>query len=326
MKTQTIAIIGLDRMGLSVALAIKKAGLAVSLIGHDADAVVAREAKDRIAAFDKVVWNLANAVQKADIVVLTTAAADVETTLQVIGTELQAHTLVLDFSPLKQKAIDWAGRYLQQGHYVGAMPVLNVEAMVDGRSAIHSAAADLFRNSVFCLMPSAKADPDAVETAVNFGILLGARPFFVNPQEYDKLIQGLETLPRLTAVALWSTLHQAAGWRDMLRFAGLPFALTTLPLQNGRDIAAMVMDDQPATLHWLDRLIVELQKVRQLVHEGEQPVLEAVATELAHDRQRWVGQRQQNEWDERTIPQVRQRSLGEQMLGGFASRKDEDEA
>ena len=157
--------------------------------------------------------------------------------MQVIGSELQAHTLVLDFSGLKRLGLDWAERYLSQGHYVGAMPILAEPYLADGRSAAITATPDLFKNSAFCLMPSPNADPQAVETAVNFGLLLGALPYFIDPDEYDSLVQGSETLPGLVSIAMFSAMQKATGWRDMLRFASLPFALMTLPLQNERDIS-----------------------------------------------------------------------------------------
>lgn len=325
MKTQTITIIGLSRVGASIGLALKNSALDVTVIGHDPDDTKGKIAKETMQAIDQAEWNLVKAARKADILVITAQIADVESILQVIGSELQPHTLVIDLSNLKRLGLDWAKLHLQQGHYVGAVPVLAAPYLTDGRSATETATPDLFKNSAFCLMPSSTADPKAVETAVNFGLLLGALPYFVDPDEYDSLIQGSETLPGLVAVAMFNALQQATGWRDMLRFAGLPFALMTLPLKNERDIPLVALQNKQATLRWLDATMDELKAVRRLIYEENNELLTALTEQLAIEREKWLLSREKNDWDERKSPPIRSRSMGEHLFGGLARRGDEDE-
>lgn len=326
MKTQTITIIGLDRTGASVGLALKKSSLDVTIVGHDTDAAKARLAKEEVLAIDQAEWSLVNAARRADILVITSPVADLESTLQVIGTELQEHTLILDFSGLKRLGLTLAHQHLQKGHYVGAMPILAADYLADGRSTPTAATPDLFRNSAFCLMPSPKAEPQAVETAVNFGLLLGALPYFIDPDEYDSLVQGSDTLPGLVSLAMFNTLQKATGWRDMLRFAGLPFTLMTLPLANERDIPLHARHNRQATLRWVDALLDELKTVRRLIAEENDEVLAALTEQLATEREKWLHDRQKNDWDERRSPPIRPRTMSEHLFGGFARRgEDKDE-
>lgn len=325
MKTQTITIIGLDRMGASIGLALKHSPLDVVVIGHDADATKGKTAKETVLAIDQAEWNLVNAARKADILVITTPVADLESVLQVIGSELQPHTLVLDFSSLKRLGLDWAEQYLHQGHYVGAMPILAAPYLTDGRSDASTATPDLFRNSAFCLMPSPNAEPQAVETAVNFGLLLGALPYFVDPDEYDSLVQGSETMPALVSLAMFNTMQKATGWRDMLRFAGLPFALMTRPLQNEQDISLHALQNREATLRWLDAMMDELKTVRRLIYEENDEVFAAMTEQLATEREKWLNARQKNDWDERRSPPIRPRTMSEHLFGGLARRGEGDD-
>ena len=325
MKTQTITIIGLDRVGASIGLALKNSSLDVTVIGHDSDAAKGKIAKETVQAIDKAEWNLVNAAHKADILVITTPTAELESILQVIGSEIQPHTLVLDFSNLKRLGLDLVAQHLRQGHYVGAVPVLAAPFLTDGRSETITATADLFKNSAFCLMPSPNADPQAVETAVNFGLLLGALPYFVNPDEYDSLVQGSETLPSLVAAAMFNTLQQATGWRDMLRFAGLPFALMTLPLQNDREIPLVALQNKQATLRWLDAMMEEMKTVRRLVDEENGELLAAFTMQLASEREKWLIARQKNDWDERKSPPIRPRTMSQHLFGGLARQDETDE-
>lgn len=326
MKTQTITIIGLDRIGASIGLALKKSSLAVTLVGHDTDVAKGKLAKDVVQAIDQAEWNLVSAARRADILVITSPVADLASILQIIGTELQEHTLVLDFSGLKRLGLTLAEQHLRQGHYVGAVPILAADHLADGRSDPTAATPDLFRNSAFCLMPSSKAEPQAVETAVNFGLLLGALPYFIDPDEYDSLVQGTDTLPGLVSLAMFHSLQKATGWRDMLRFAGLPFTLMTLPLVNERDIPLHALNNPQATLRWLDALLDELKTIRRLVAEENEELLSAYAEQLATEREKWLQARQKNDWDERRSPPIRPRTMSEHLFGGLARRgEDKDE-
>ena len=325
MKTQTITIIGLDRLGASIGLALKNSSLEAMVVGHDADPAKAKTAKEMVLAIDQVEWNLLNAVRKADILVITSQLADLERVLAAIGSELQPHTLVLDFSSMKRLGLDLAERHLHQGHYVGAVPVLAAPYLADGRSSPNAATPDLFKNSAFCLMPSPNADPQAVETAVNFGLLLGALPYFIDPDEYDSLVQGSETLPALVSLAMFNTVQKATGWRDMLRFAGLPFTLATVALENERDISLHALQNREATLRWLDAMMDELKMVRRLIYEENDEVLTALTEQLAAEREKWLDSRQKNDWDERKSPPIRPRTLSQHLLGGFAQQGDDDD-
>ncbi|MBK7894307.1 MAG: prephenate dehydrogenase [Anaerolineaceae bacterium] len=326
MKTQTITIIGLDRIGASIGLAIKKSPLDVTIIGHDPDEAKGQAAKQTVQAIDKFERSLAGAARLADILVITAQIADIHSILQVIGSEVQPHTLVIDLSSLKRLGLNWAKLHMQQGHYVGAVPVLAAEYLADGRSQTTDATPDLFKNSAFCLMPSPKAEPQAVETAVNFGILLGALPYFVDPDEYDGLMQGTETLPALVSLAMFNALQQATGWRDMLRFAGQPFALSTLPLENDRNIPLHALQNKQATLRWLDALMAELKNVRRLVYEDQEEILAALSEQMAIERAKWLQSRQENDWDERQSPPIERRGMAEHLFGGWITRGGDKDA
>ena len=325
MQTETITIIGLGRLGASIGLAIKKSPLDVTVIGHDADRERAQKALDEAGAVDKVEWNLVNAARKADILLLAIPASELEMTLNAVGRDLQEHTLVIDLSPLKGAGVKWAKQYIAQGHYVGAVPVLPPASMADGRAGVATASADLFHNGGFCLTPAAGVEPAAVETAVNFGLLLGAKPFFLDPDEYDSLAQGTETLPNLAAAAMFSAIHKAAGWRDILRLAGQSFALSTRPLANDADIALMALHNREAALRWLDAMMGELKLMRQWVREGDLEMFALYLKELGDERFGWLALRERNDWDERETTDVQHRSFSERMLGGFvtgSSRKN----
>lgn len=328
MQTKTISIIGLGRTGLSIALALREAPLQFTLVGHDSDRRRAQAAQQEQGAIDKAERNLVDAAAAGDIVVLAVPDAELRGTLQAIGSALQPHALVIDLSVLKGPGNKWAKQYLPAGHYIGARPVFAAATFEDGRTTAEEAHAELFQNSIFCVMPAADTDPKAVETAVNFGRLLGAQPYFVDPLEYDGLVQGVETLPGLVAAALFSAVHKSTGWRDILRFADLRFALMTQPLaEDAADIAHLASNNRLSVLHWLDALAAEIQLLRQRVADDEEEALAALLRDLGDERARWLHERSKNDWVEVTRPDMSSISWSQQMFGALAQpRRKKDES
>lgn len=322
MKTETITIIGLEKIGASVGLAIKKSPLKVTIVGHDAESYRSREAKEELNAIDKIEWNLVNAAAAGDIVVLALPASQLQAALQAIGDDLKPHALVLDMSPSKGQGAVWAETYLRQGHYVGAVPVLSANRMMDGRDSLFSASAELFADSQLALMPGPRVDEQAVETAVKFGKLLGADPFFLQADEYDRLMQGVDTLPALVAAALYQAVSQTAGWKDMQRLAGSSFAMMTQPLQQGGEAAFLAYHQRETAVHWLNAVIKELETVRQLLQTNELDIISAHFEQLESAYQKWLGQRIENNWIEIEPTSYEGTSIGEQLFGRWGKRDD----
>jgi hypothetical protein len=53
---------------------------------------------------------------------------------------------------------------------------------------------------------------------------------------------------------MFRAVTRSQGWRDMLRFAGMPFATGTAALEDEEEIAALALTDRDATLRWLEAL------------------------------------------------------------------------
>jgi prephenate dehydrogenase len=327
MKAQTVSILGLGRIGASIGLALKASEFELEIIGSDENRDSARQAKE-MGAVDKIDGNLLHAATSADIVVLALPFKDLENTLHLIGDDLSPHALVIDLGSLKSPGLKWAGKYFKRGHYVGASLVLAAAMLTDSRLSIEAADARLFEGSVFCITPSSSAEPKAVETAVNFGRLLGATPFFLDPMEYDSLMHGVETGPGLLSVAMFRAVQKSSGWRDILRFAGLPFALATTALDN-EDLAYLALQDKDASLRWLDGVLNELKEVRRWIAEGEVERLNLILDELAIERARWLHSRAKNDWTEGVErPDLNQMGgIGGQFFGMLGRRgKDKSES
>jgi prephenate dehydrogenase len=321
MRAQSVTIVGLDRIGGSIGLAIRARDVGLTVIGHDAERSNGKKALE-MGAVDEMNRNLINAVAAADILILNLPITELEGTLRAIGADVQEHTLIMDLADLKSPGMAWSEQYLEQGHYVGATPVVASDALTDGRTGIEAARKDLFEGSLFCIMASPSVESMAIETAKNFGGVLGAAPYFLGTQEYDSLMQGVGTMPGLVAVATFLAVTQSTAWRDMLRFSGLPFSLSTTPLEKA-DLASLALYDREASLRWLDAVLAELQAVRRWVAEGDEERLSLILDDLTLKREKWIAARRDiAHADEGDLPDLSDFSFTRQLFGFGRGSKD----
>lgn len=117
MAAITLAIIGLQRMGTSFGLAVKRymktpnVEHQFTIIGSD-ESVDAVRAAHKSEAIDQEARTPAAAVAKADLVILATRYGLYDDLYQAISSSLKAGVVILDLSPLKQRAIARADKYL----------------------------------------------------------------------------------------------------------------------------------------------------------------------------------------------------------------------
>lgn len=322
MKTERIGIIGLDKVSGSIGLALRQAGLGLQILGADTNRDALSKAK-KLALLDKASGKPQQVAREADILVLSVSVAERVPLFRSIGPVVQEHTLLVDLTALKGAGLELAGEHLPRGHYVGASPVLAAAALSDGRTDITAARADLFENSVFCIMPSETVNQEAVKTTVALGRIIGATPFFMDPYEYDGLMQGVEAMPGLVSAAMFRAVTGAAGWRDMLRIAGSTLAESTAGLDN-HDLAGLAYHDRAAALRWLDAVLGELQDIRRWLVDGDRERMALILEETAVERARWLEERRQNKWLElESFDDARSFSVTNQMLG-LAGRRQRD--
>lgn len=321
MRAQTITIVGLDRIGGSIGMAIREKDVGLTVVGHDSDRSIGKKALE-LGAIDETNWNLGNAAAAADILVLNLPLTELEGALAAMGNDVQEHTLVMDLADLKKPGKMWSEQYLEQGHYVGATPVMATEALADGRTGIEAARKDLFAGGLFCIMASPSLEPGAIETAKNFGSILGASPYFLGTEEFDSLMQGVSTMPGLVAVATFLAVTQTSAWRDILRFAGLPFSLATSPMEK-EDLAYLAHHDREASLRWLDAVLAELKTVRRWVAEGDEERLSLILDDLAAKREKWLATRRDiSQADAGDMPDLGDFSFARQLFGFGIGRKE----
>jgi len=183
MSKFTITVIGTGVIGTSLGLALKQQDDPPYLIGHDKDLTAAKEAA-KMGAFDKVEWNLINACEPADLIILAIPLNGVRATLEAVAPYLKQNAVISDTCPSKQAILNWTHQLLPEHiHFVGGNPVVHTAG-----SGYSKARANLFQGRIYCLTPASSAHEEAVQLLTGLVSLVGAEPFFLDPAEHDGLM------------------------------------------------------------------------------------------------------------------------------------------
>jgi prephenate dehydrogenase len=309
MAAVNVAILGLERLGASFGLALKRymqekdARHTFTIKGYDERGYNGKQAR-RIGAVDSATHNAADAVENAHIVLLTVPYHKMGLVYEQIGAALMPGAVVLDVSPLKKPSLQWAADHLPQdpavaAYMVGIAPVLNPDTLYEANNEVEVARADLFDRGTMILAPAADCPGEAVELAAEVARIVGASVHFMDPDEHDGLAGAIEGLPALLAVSLFQTMIRSEGWDDMRRLTNPAFGLATSPLrfQHFSALWAMLHYNRENTVRHLDALLATLQEIRDNLATDEDGFgLEALLEQGASRYEEWEGNRLTNQW------------------------------
>lgn len=321
MSDFTITIVGAGVIGTSMGLAFKQTKDAPRLLVHDKDNEQAKAAV-KLGAFDKAEWNLINACEPADLIVLAIPLSGIRPTLQVIAPYLKAGAVISDTARSKGPVLAWATELLPAHvHFIGGDPL--VHAVGSGQQ---HASASLFHNRLYCLTPASAADETAVQLMVSVVSILGAKPFFLDAPEHDGLAAAVDTLPSILSVALLQTVASQPSWREMRKLAGSLFEQTSAGAGGDPDsLKDSLLGQRETLLHWLDSYQAQLQQLRALLAEGETSA-ETLAQKLDQaivERHNWLADYQRGDFDdpEMAPTPIERPNLMKQLIGFGGGRR-----
>jgi prephenate dehydrogenase len=321
MSDFTITIVGTGVIGTSIGLALKQHNDPPRLVAHDKELANAKAAV-KMGAFDKAEWNLINACEQANLIVLATPPDGIRPTLEAIGPYLKDDVVISDTARSKATTLAWARDLLPKHvHFVGGNPVVHPAG-----AGHENAEADLFQGRLYCLTPAPSAHEEAVQLVVNLVTMLGAEPFFLDAAEHDGLVTATENLPNLLSIALFSTLSQQNSWREIRKLAGGLFERVSTGADGDPDsLASNFLENSDALIHWLDQYVGHLHELRTLLVAGDdqneeltQKIDKAIVA-----RVNWLRDFEKGDFidPELTSPKVERPNLLNQMIGFGRFRK-----
>ncbi len=276
-----VAIIGTGLIGGSIGLALKGGKVTgLEVIGFDDDRSSLNEAKKR-GAVDRTAGNLREAVSGARLVIVAAPPLAVRQVFEDIGPHLSEGAIVTDTASTKALPARWAGEYLPAGvSYVGGHPMAGKE-----QQGIKNAEAGLFQGKTWAVVPSARANEAAVQSVIGLITIAGAEALFVDADEHDQYVAAISHLPLMMSAALFSLVRQSPSWDDIAPLAASGFKdMTRLASGDPRMAHDIMATNVDAVGHWIDRFIVELQRLRDLMQENRKSLFRQFSeTQLQRD-------------------------------------------
>lgn len=280
---QHVAVIGTGLIGASLALALRSALPEARITGFEPGADAQRTAQ-RLKAVDTFAPSVGHAVREADLVVVATPVRTIELVFREMREDLRPGTLVTDTASTKAQVLRWALENLPDHvSFVGGHPMT-------GRltSGSPEPVGTLFEHTVYCIVPSPRADERLVQAFTDITETIGAVPYFVDADEHDGLVAGISHLPYLASATLMRSVSQDRGWREMRTLAAGGFATATqLAGANSGMYADICLTNREPILRHLDQYIEQLQQLRAMIDRGEQGIVNELQA-AAEARQDWV--------------------------------------
>ncbi|MDP2949817.1 MAG: prephenate dehydrogenase/arogenate dehydrogenase family protein [Chloroflexota bacterium] len=272
---ERITIIGLGLIGGSLGLALKAARLKdIEVVGYDKDTLASVDARRR-GAVDKSEPILHRAVRDAGLVIIATPIMAIPAVMEEIAGELRENCVVTDTASTKTIVTDWARQLLPPTvSFVGGHPMAGKET-----AGIANAEATLFAAKPYCIVPAADASEGAVRAVAAIVQLIGARPFFIDAEEHDRYVAAVSHLPLILSTALFTLVRGSPAWPELSALASSGFRdVTRLASTDPALSHDICLTNRDSVLHWLDRLVEELSRYRELLQqEQEEPLFESFA-------------------------------------------------
>jgi prephenate dehydrogenase len=285
-----ITVIGLGLIGTSLAMALRSADPKesplgeVEIVGFDRDQRAIKEARGRL-AIDREARSLAEAVRDTQIVVVATPVQAIRELFVQLGTLLPAGAVVTDVASTKSEVAAWAAASLPSGiAYVGGHPMA-------GKEQAGAAAADpeLFKDAIYCLTTSRSTPPPALEAVEALVRAIGAKPYYIDPDEHDAYVAGISHLPLLLSVGLMEITSGSAAWKELAPLAATGFRdvsrLASGDPEMHRDI---LLTNKGGLSRWIDEMVRFLLDTRDRIETGESDTVGELLRRTKAARDAWL--------------------------------------
>lgn len=277
-----VAIVGLGLIGGSLGLALRKARMAEQVTGYDLGRGVCEQAR-KVGAIDQVHTSLADVVRGAELIVLATPVGAMHALLQQMGDLASPGAVITDVASTKSQVISWAEEFLPDTlTFVGGHPMAGKET-----SGVDAADPALFRNRIYCLTPTARTSPAALNKVLALVETIGARVRFLEPAEHDGQVALVSHLPFIASTALMTTATENSNWSDASQLAASGFRDTTrLAAGNPEMYRDICLTNHEAVVRALDDYLKTLHMLRDHIATGD-PHLNELFARSQEARQQW---------------------------------------
>jgi cyclohexadieny/prephenate dehydrogenase len=264
---QRVALIGLGLIGSSLSHAMRRRGLAATIVGH-AHSARTRETALRLGLVSEVHATVAAAAEGADLVILCVPVGVCGALTEQMSASLMPGAILTDVGSVKGSIVRDCQPHVPAGvHFIPGHPIAGTE-----NSGPESGFATLFDNRWCVLTPVEGTDARATEKLKAFWEACGSNVEIMAADHHDMVLGITSHVPHLIAFNIVNTAahletvtgsevikFSAGGFRDFTRIAaGDP--------TMWRDV---FLNNRAATLEMLGRFTEDLIHLQRAIRYGD---------------------------------------------------------
>jgi prephenate dehydrogenase len=248
------AVVGTGLIGASIGLALRARGWAVT--GRDIDQERSQRALEA-GALDAVGDDAA-----AEVTFVATPVAAVASEARRALALAPPSAVVTDVAGVKSAVVS----AVEDPRFVGGHPMAGSE-----QEGLDGADAELFQGATWVLTPTERTNPASYMRLRTILTGLGAEVVALEPERHDELVAVVSHVPHLAAATLMGMAADGAEeHRAMLRLAAGGFRdMTRVAAGDPAIWPDICVENTGAIVSSLDRLLVALEEVRDLVAKGD---------------------------------------------------------
>lgn len=261
-----VAVIGVGLIGGSLAIVLRRDGLAGHIVGIGRG-LGNLEAAKRLGLVDSYTREVGEGVEDADLVVVAVPVLKIAETIKQAAPHLKPGCIVTDVGSVKGAVIEAVAPLVPEGiHFVPGHPIAGTE-----HSGAEAAFGELYAGRKCILTPTDRTDPAALEKVKLVWEATGAKVVVMDASTHDMVLAAVSHLPHMIAYTLVNTVgdmedagvdalgYSAGGFRDFTRIASSSPEMWT-------DICAM---NRGQILDTIDGFAKRLSKLRALIDRGD---------------------------------------------------------
>lgn len=284
---QKLAVIGLGLIGGSFARAIRAAGQVGSIVAYDPDPAQGETAVN-LGIIDRSAPTAVAAVEDASMVLLAVPVLRTAEALAAIKPAIKPGAIVTDVGSTKQSVLADVQKVFGElpPWFVAGHPIAGTE-----KSGVAHSNADLFRNHRVVLTPHANQDVKAKDIVAAHWKSAGGRVVEMDAAQHDAIFAATSHLPHVLAYSFVDMLAGNDGGDEVFSNAGGGFRdFTRIASSSPQMWHDIVRANAGSVSALLDRQIEELQRIRQMMKDGEWDQLKELFQRARAARERYLAQ------------------------------------
>ncbi|HYG03721.1 MAG TPA: prephenate dehydrogenase [Chryseosolibacter sp.] len=267
-------VVGIGLIGGSIALDLRRTGIATHIIGVDKNDAHATRAKE-LGIVDEVM-SLEEAMYNAHLVVTAVPVNAIKGVVKLVLDLALNHTVVIDTGSTKASICKAIENHPRRSSFVAAHPIAGTE-----NSGPDAAFAGLFADKTNIICEPERSSANALEIADRVFEALKMKTIHMEPLEHDKHVAYVSHLSHVSSFLLGQTvLDIEADEKNIFNLAGSGFASTVRLAKSSPEMWAPIFEQNAEYLSQaLLEYIMHLQKFQYYLMKRDVDELHRIMTD-----------------------------------------------